>query len=74
MPPPWSEAAAKVGGVAELAEALGIGTMTLYRWATGTHKPAKVTAEAVATWFKRRGLGDPWAPGDPKPGTPGAKE
>ena len=68
MPPPWDAAAEKMGGVAELAEALGIGTMTLFRWAKGTHRPSKIAMQAVAKWFKRRGLGDPWArAGEPEP-------
>ena len=63
MPEPWAGAAEKLGGVAPLAKALGIGTATLWRWAAGTHRPPNsVHADAVRAKFRRWKLADPWPP------------
>ena len=71
MPAPWATAAAKAGGVAQLAKALGVGTATIWRWSAGANVPVAVTKNAVAMWFKRRGLADPWTG---TAGVPASKE
>lgn len=62
LPSPWREAAERAGGVGALAEALGVGRMTLWHWASGTREPRPIASNAVNAWFRRRGLPEPFTP------------
>lgn len=54
MPKEWATLADKAGGVAELAEALGVTKVTLWRWSKG--EPISRTARMVlATWCAMHG-------------------
>lgn len=56
---PWSDVAAHLGGVAQLAKALGCNVATLWRWSTGRtipHKTARMTIDAL---FKSHGIEPP---------------
>ena len=47
LPSPWGELAKKVGGSAELANKLGVGTSTLNKWARGVHRIPSLAAKEI---------------------------
>jgi hypothetical protein len=57
---PLAALVAHAGGVAELAAALGVSEMTLWRWGTGKAAPRGLAASAVNDWAKRRRLPTPF--------------
>jgi hypothetical protein len=61
LPEPWRALAAALGGVAQLAEACGVTTRTLQRWARAELTPGPIVQKHVRTLAKRRGLAEPWA-------------
>jgi hypothetical protein len=60
LPSPWRELAAALGGVAQLAEACGVTTRTVQRWARGELTPGPIVKRHVGALAKRRGLEEPW--------------
>ena len=60
FPPRWAALVAHAGGVAALAESLGVPVSTLRSWVAGTREPAKFAKKAVSDWARRRKLEDPW--------------
>ena len=61
LPPAWAALAARAGGVAALARALGVGVSTVRAWGAGTRVPTPIAREAVSGWARRRGLPEPWS-------------
>lgn len=55
MPEAWARLADAAGGVAPLAEALGVTTMTLWRWSKGG-KMSRTARMVLETFCKRRRL------------------
>lgn len=60
LPEPWDALAHALGGVAELAEALGVTTRTVHRWADGEREPSSLQKRDVRDRLRRRGLKAPW--------------
>jgi hypothetical protein len=60
LPPRWAALATHAGGVAALAEALGVPERTLRSWGAGTREPSTFARKAVSEWARRRKLKDPW--------------
>ena len=59
---PWLELARQLGGVAALADACGVTTRTLARWATGELRPTALRLADVRARLRRRGLALPALP------------
>ena len=59
LPPPWSDLAAREGGVVALAALLGVGRETLRRWASGEQVPGAPAQRGLRDVFVRRGLPPP---------------
>ena len=62
LPTPWRELAVALGGVAALADACGVTTRTLARWATGELRPTALRLADVRARLRRRGLALPALP------------
>jgi predicted transcriptional regulator len=58
---PWASLALALGGVGPLAEALGVTTRTLRRWAAGETTASVLQQRDVRERLRRRGLASPWA-------------
>lgn len=58
---PWLALSRALGGVAGLAEALGVTTRTVGRWAAGTTIASELQRRDVVQRLRRRGLASPWA-------------
>jgi|HubBroStandDraft_6_1064221.scaffolds.fasta_scaffold925227_2 hypothetical protein len=61
---PWKQLATAMGGVAELAKAIGIGPATLYRWAHGGTPPNLFTQKAVNEMARKRKIKPPFKIGE----------
>lgn len=61
MPEPWRTLAAKVGGAAILAAALGVSRRQLLRWAKGERAPSEFTRAAVQQYATKHGVRGLWA-------------
>ena len=62
LPEPWATLAHALGGVAALADACGVTTRTLARWATGELRPTALRLADVRARLRRRGLALPALP------------
>lgn len=56
----WLELATAMGGVAELAKAIGCSPATLHRWAHGGTPPNRLTQEAVNEMARKRKIAPPF--------------
>lgn len=59
LPKPWCDLATQLGGVAPMADRLGVDTSTIQRWARGAHTPNLPTARYVDSVFVEHGLPAP---------------
>ena len=57
---PWLSMAQAAGGVGELAKALRVGNMTLWRWAHWKQTPHPVIRTVVNAWAQERGIDGPF--------------
>jgi hypothetical protein len=58
---PWLSMAHAAGGVGELAKALRVGNMTLWRWAHWRQTPHPLIQTAVNAWAQERGIDGPFS-------------
>jgi hypothetical protein len=60
LPSPWLELAQAVGGVGKLAEACGVTTRALERWASGDRTPGSIVRDHVRALARRHKVAEPW--------------
>jgi hypothetical protein len=60
LPEPWAALAHALGGVGQLAAALGVTRRTVHRWATGASKASVLQQRDVRDRLRRRDLPSPW--------------
>ena len=59
LPEPWRSLAAKLGGTAALARALGTVPRTINQWASGARHPRGTARMAIEALFHAHGLEPP---------------
>ena len=60
FPEPWLTLAKQAGGVAILAQRLGVSRRTLERWAHGTQIPREMARRIVNAYAENRGVEGPY--------------
>ena len=59
MPSPWREMVESAGGMAALANELGVAPSTLRSWGAGTRVPGAIVKRTIDVWARRRGSASP---------------
>jgi DNA-binding transcriptional regulator YdaS (Cro superfamily) len=61
LPAPWDRLAEILGGVAQVAEALGTTPRTVHQWAHGTRQPRGPARRLIEQVFREAGVEPPEA-------------